>query len=296
MKRLHPALLLLALVLVFFAGDRLIALGLKKLFFGSQFRYACLYRGGMHNDIVILGNSRGKAYYVPYMEEKLGVKCFNLAYDAMDTSMSAMLFTDYLQHNAPPKLLVVELVGMQVDSEQHEGSIKVFFGVSERFRRHIRAATPVSGALCDAVHVYRYNSEFFLRALSTRQSDQGWVNTAVITQAIVDEMKTGLTMQDNPPPQANYAYLKEILDLAEQNHITVRLVLNPFLPEFVGNATLLPYRQLIYEHTGLDVPVWDYRLALDDPALFADTRHINVAGSRALIDKQIADGFYNFEN
>lgn len=290
MKR--QAWMLIALVIVFMAADRVVSLGLHHLFYNSQFRFARLYDGGMDNDVVILGNSRGKAYYVPYMNEKLGVQCFNLSYDAIDAELSSLLFADYLDHNAAPKMVIVELNCLLGSTDTHEGSVKVFFSESERFRRFFAENERVKWWLCEAVHVYRYNSDFFLRALSTRNSDQGWVNGSTITQAILDEIANGHRLGDQAPPPERFASLKEILDIAAESGIEVRLVNNPFYPAYTEGSAFIPYEKLARELTGFDVKVWDYRDAFTDQHLFADGRHINVEGSKVLIDLQVADGFY----
>ncbi|MCD4829913.1 MAG: hypothetical protein K8R90_10835 [Candidatus Cloacimonetes bacterium] len=293
MKRL--IVILLVLLLVFFAGDRIISLGLHRMFYGSEFRFARLYRGGMTNEVIIMGNSRGKAYYTPYMEEKLGVSCFNLAYDAVDTKIAGILFADYLDHNAAPRLLIIEMKCLQGENKAHEGSMKVFIGSSERFSDFLRAKSFKEWVLCKMVHIYRYNSEFFLRAqiMSSRQADQSWVNSALITQAILDDISQGRRIQNPPPPRERYEELAEILRTASEHGVAVRLVLNPYLPQYVAGSTLLPYETYLRDYTGISEHVWDYRLAITDSSLFADGRHINVNGSRVLIDMQIADGFYD---
>jgi hypothetical protein len=104
--------------------------------------------------------------------------------------------------------------------------------------------------------------------------------------AMVDEMKTGLTKQDNPPPQANTPS-EEILDLRTKPHYLAAGA-EPLSAGVRGHATLLPYR---HHHTAhrLDVPVGQPSALMTQPAL--PHPPLQRGRSRALIDKQIADGF-----
>ena len=80
-----------AVIILFFVGDRLAGLILKKMVANSQFRYSKMYQGKAEGEILFMGNSRGLGFYQPYIEEVTGKKTFNLSYNALPLNLGRVL-------------------------------------------------------------------------------------------------------------------------------------------------------------------------------------------------------------
>jgi len=290
MKRLHPAIVLLLLVIVLYAGDRLIGRGLQSIFINCNFCYTELYKGNLQHDIVILGDSRGRAYHAPSLEQKLGVSCFNLSYNSMDAVLLDAFFCDYLDHNAPPKMLIVEVSCSGESIRQHLHSIKVLYSLSDRMRSILATNNKKEYNICALSNIYRYNSEFFMRAVMLFESDQGWMTNGVASPDVIQVILAVKDRQMNQPVDREREALLHIKQTAEEAGCTVTFVMNPYMPGYFPPGVTESYCAQLSNYIG---PIWNYSGALDDFSLFVDGYHINLTGSRVLIDKQMADGFYD---
>ena len=60
---------ILAIIALFFIGDRVGGYIVKQVVLKSQFRYSRMYKGEAKADILLVGNSRGLSFFQPTIEE-----------------------------------------------------------------------------------------------------------------------------------------------------------------------------------------------------------------------------------
>jgi hypothetical protein len=97
-----------ALVLVLAFGlDRLICRGLLKM---DDYRfqdYSAMLRGGMDNDILIMGNSRGKSHFDTHVIDSVsGKQSFNLGIGGYPVNAQLLKYRLYRAHNRKPALII----------------------------------------------------------------------------------------------------------------------------------------------------------------------------------------------
>ena len=97
-----------ALVLVLAFGlDRLICRGLLKM---DDYRfqdYGAMLRGGMDNDILIMGNSRGKSHFDTHVIDSIsGKQSFNLGIGGYPVNAQLLKYRLYRAHNRKPALII----------------------------------------------------------------------------------------------------------------------------------------------------------------------------------------------
>ena len=156
---------IIAIIILFFAGDRLAGYILREMVSSSQFRYSKIYRGDANCDILFMGNSRGLGFYQPYIEEVTGKETFNLSYNALPMNLGRALFEDYLTHNKKPEILVIDVtMTNRIDTTLISG-FNVYAPYSEKvgaiIKDHIRNIY-YGGKLS---HLFLHNSEIFQRAM-----------------------------------------------------------------------------------------------------------------------------------
>ncbi|MEM8600586.1 MAG: hypothetical protein AAGF99_11755 [Bacteroidota bacterium] len=288
MKRL---VWIVALVGVVVLGDRFGGLLLERLLLSSEFRYSQLYEGGLDPEVVVLGNSRGvNSFYVPAMETTLDAPSYNLSYNGLSARMLEALFLDYLEHNATPRLLIVEVTALSGDDSQ-ASNFRPYMPLSGRLGALIRADDVRQAGACQAVRLYCYNSELFLRALAyLNADDQNWINRYTISDQIIAGVADLEPQRIRLRPR-NLEALQRLVEAAEAEGVTVRLVVGPYLQQY---AALLENRAAFVEEieTTTGLRVWDYADAIAEPTAFADRVHLNRQGTDVLLEAMIEDGFF----
>ncbi|MBK8194740.1 MAG: hypothetical protein IPK76_16540 [Lewinellaceae bacterium] len=90
-------------LMLLLAGDRLGGVLLQRQADASLFRYSRLYRGEAGADLLFVGNSRGLTFYQPFIEEKTGLRTFNMSYNGLPADLARVLVQDYLDRYPAPK-------------------------------------------------------------------------------------------------------------------------------------------------------------------------------------------------
>ena len=126
-KFLLKSLAFAILVFVLALGlDRLICRGLLKM---DDYRfqdYRAMLEGGMDNDILILGNSRGKSHFDTRVIDSLSQKhSFNIGIGGYPINAQLLKYQLYREHNRKPELIIqnVDYATIRVMSDirsQHE--------------------------------------------------------------------------------------------------------------------------------------------------------------------------------
>jgi hypothetical protein len=104
----------LALVLAF-GLDRLICYGLLKM---DDYRfqdYSVMLQGGMDNDILIMGNSRGKSHFDTRAIDSLShMQSFNLGIGGYPINAQLLKYQLYREHNRKPVLIIQNIDYMTI--------------------------------------------------------------------------------------------------------------------------------------------------------------------------------------
>jgi hypothetical protein len=296
-RKVAPKLLwLLFIVALFFVGDRLAGNVLQRLLLNSQFRYATLYQGEATNDILVLGNSRGvNGFYQPDIEKATGKRVLNLSYNALSSGMAKVLLEDYLEHNAAPHLLLLEvsfLAEPEPLTQLTLDNFKPFSLLSPRLQALQQTVDPNSRFFCRLSHLYCFNSEMYLRALYyLNKSDQNWINRYKISQEVIESIGE-VQPFDLPLPEVQLTTLQALLEVADNHNIVVKLVMSPYFPAYSERIeNMQTWLGTLTRSTGL--PVLDYSQAVTDSNGFSDRLHLNPEGSLVLLQQMMKDGVFN---
>jgi hypothetical protein len=282
---------LLILAGIFFAGDRFLAWGFGRLILSSKARYSVLYGSRERADLVVLGNSRGvNGFYAPSIERSTHLHTVNLSYNGLSMVLSEALLRDWVDRHGKPEILILEITNLADDSDVIEG-LAPYWCFSERLGSIADAEKPFTRRVLLLSHLFAYNGEMFLRILSSLyRSDQDWINHYAITPAIIKKTKE-LEQIDFRTSKENLAALCRLVTFAKENGIQVRLVVTPYLPDYMVHVR--NYSQWIAhieQTTGLRV--WDFAGADTNVNHFADRLHLNDSGAVPLITKMKTDGVF----
>ena len=278
-------------IALLFTGDRIAGFLLRKQAGESQFRYARLYRGGAVADILLLGNSRGLAFYQPYIEEITGKTTFNLSYNGLPMDAAKCLALDYfkeskLDNPSESQILVIDITLCDRENDELLAGFLTFSNRSEHLDSLIHSKLPKVWWGGQVSWLFRYNNEIFQRALFHKnKSDKDWLLDRQIPKALADDVsKQSYELEIHP---YLIHQLKETVEAAQALGIRVELVIGPYFPNFqVKNLDTL--KASVENATGLTVR--DYHSALSDPTDFGDFMHPNKKGSMKYMDLLKRDG------
>lgn len=284
------------LVLVL-ALDRVGAMVLESVVLRSQNRFSRMYHDTIPSGIVVLGNSRGvNTLYAPDLSERIGIPAFNLSYNGMPTTMAEAVFLDYLEKQEAPRLLVLEVSNLRVGADM-VNDFKVYSAISPRVYALLEKEYPEVAIATKVTNLYRFNSEYFLRTLYWfNKSDQTWANRYTISDTLLANVFGDPAEKTDPIPivDDNVEALRGILAVARERQIEVRLLIAPYLPAYVEGLEDFPtWKANIQALVGAQYKIWDYSSAIRENKYFADRRHLNLEGTRVLLDKMMKDGFYD---
>jgi hypothetical protein len=113
------------------ALDFLLCKGLLKM---DDYRfqdYAAILKGGMENDILIMGNSRGKSHFNPHIIDSLSHKSsFSIGIGGYPINAQVMKYHLYREHNRKPRLIIQNVDYMTVNTIEdirHQHQSEQFF-------------------------------------------------------------------------------------------------------------------------------------------------------------------------
>lgn len=281
-KKSAAWLALLAIIVI--AGDRLGAFVCGRVLVASQFRFSRIYRGGTKADVIVIGDSRGvHSFYAPSIEKLTGRPALNLSFNAMSMPIAEALLSNFLEHNPPPRVVLIEPSCVVVDHGLVT-ELGTYSKLSQRLAALYAHDHPQAAAWSSAFHLLAYDSEFFLRALLyLRRNDQDWINRNVIPP----ELRAPHVRWRPNGPRENYEALARLVHMLRARGIEVKLVIAPY-----HRASGVDPSDLVRDLTQ-SVPgarLWNYAEAIEDSRYFSDTVHMNLDGSEALLDMLCRDG------
>ena len=290
---------LLAVAVVFHIVDRVSGTVLERLLIQSELRFSKAYRGGLDAEILLLGNSRAvNAFYAPKISEATGKSVFHLGYNGMSMEVAEALYEDFVVRNEVPRLLVIEITNLG-DSNQLVRDLKPYIGSSKRLTELLKGEDPVIYGATRLSHLFRYNSELYLRALFyLRRNDQSWINNrSLASEAIVSMVPDARQQESNMlrMDRENGAALLRLLQRCAVHGTNVSLVISPYLPNYIdGLENFDTWLSNLEASLPENAQLFNFSRALLEPEHFADQLHANRAGSIKLFDTMEAAGVFDF--
>lgn len=284
---------IILLLLIFFLGDRWMAVVLDQALLNSNFRYSMMYAGRADADVIVLGNSRAvNSFYAPELSKRLNCRCLNLAYNGMSPDVALALFEDYLERHKAPKLFLLE--GTCVDNDSIcVVNLKPFWRHSSRLTAIAARVAPKSVVASRLSRLFDFNCELFFRALSYRRcNDQSWINRYCIDDDLIRYTETMPSIDMKPITPEELGSLRALSDVAIEHGIEMRIVIAPYLPAY--RAKLKNFSQWKAELQAAlpQVQIVDLSGELTDAASFADRLHTNFRGSGAILDALQRQGLF----
>ena len=283
------ALSVLFVIVLAFAGDRLVSMLLDTLSLNSNFRYSRVYNGTGQADVMLIGNSRGHAFHQPTIRELTGMTTLNLSYNALPVPIARALVEDYYDLYAAPKKIVVEVSMLNKTEVNVINAFKVYRGNSQLIAGVIAEASPKTSGACAISHLYCFNTEVFHRALYyLKKKDDDWILTKTINAGLI------AGSQDIEPitfevTQERIRDLKALILKAREHNTEVELVLAPYYPGYRSKITNLDsFLHKVQKETG--VRVRDYSGLMTEDQYFSDYLHLNKRGGIEFMRKLKEDG------
>ncbi|HTO07888.1 MAG TPA: hypothetical protein VMR86_12625 [Myxococcota bacterium] len=277
------------------AGDRALSALFDSQLLRSQFRFSVAARGGQPANLLVLGDSRGvNGLYAPELERLTGMHVLNLAYNGMSTLVAEAVLRDYLQRNETPRAVLLEVTNVQ-DAHTLLNGLMCYWRQGPALAALAREWSPLNARAVSAFHLYAYNGEIPMRVLFYRnRSDQDWINRYRISPAVIEDARQASDFEFATRDE-NLAALGRMTTLARERGIALRLVVVPYLPEFVAHARNWDgWIQRIQAAAGGE-RIWDYGHAVTDHAHFADRLHLNEVGGVPFAELLARDGFLAFD-
>lgn len=296
LRFLKNALLLLVLL---FAADRLIGMGLERLFYKQQHgddANTMYVLGEAKEDILIFGSSRASHHYQSTLiAQQTGMSCFNAGRDEMTiTYMNALLPEIYKRYT--PKLLVLEIVPTELSAGPDNAVVyQRISTVLLPFAHRYPTVKPTVALVGDtelwklrASHIYPYNSLIGSMVQNTYTqlghfSEKGYeplyasIDSANYTKPMWGDF-TARTGVDS----LQQATLQAIINTTKAHGSRLVVVISPFyFPHtLAGNDSYDHIKKLTAAN---NIPFYDFSADSSfvlHPQLFKDDVHLNDSGAR----------------
>ncbi|HQU09331.1 MAG TPA: hypothetical protein PLV25_05155, partial [Opitutales bacterium] len=279
--------------------DRGLSFMCKSIVDHSHNRFSGLYQGGMPQQILVLGNSRGvMLVYPPDFKKVVSAPVFNLSYNGLNIQIMEAFLDDYLDFNEAPLGILIELSGLNAKDNAVLHELKPFATYSERLQLLFKKHCPTSLRAMRLFNLYSYNCESFLRSLYFFDRSKNDQTDWCVRDSINPEFLKNYTLDPRacetlrPVCEENLAALGRILATCKARNIPVALIVAPYLPHYIERLQE-PFEQWLRQvqaYVGDSYPIHDYSGAIFDISCFQDNLHMNVAGSRKLLEQLLANG------
>lgn len=288
-----------ALVVLAFVGDRILAAGCRHLLLDSQQRFSVMYRGGVPpGSVLVVGDSRGvNSVYAPAASAVAGRLVFNLSYNGMSTEVAEAVVSDCLDLNPRPALVVIEVTSL-AQTPDLINEMKSYAGASPRLSRLLARVAPEAAAAMHVTHLFRYDTEMFLRSLYyLDRSDQDWINRYTISAGTRALARTEPEWSLRATP-TNLRSLGRMTAQLRARGIPYRLFVGPYLPAHAkhwANAdSFVRTVEGVVDHRDT---VWNYSGAVPETSAsgvsFSDRLHLNITGGLELLRQLQHDCFFD---
>lgn len=286
MRTLRPLRYLVVFACLFLLGDRVFSAALGHLVSRSEFRFSRLYRGGLDYDVLVLGDSRAvHSVFAPDMSERLCRTVLNLGYNGMSAEIAEAILRDYLDANAPPKAVLIEVSNVLQDNDLLQ-DLRLYARSPSHLASLMRQEDPWTARWIAVSHLYAFNNEMMLRALYyLGHGDQDWIlgSDNQMSAAFLANLRPELFPTPRSRP-AEVAALKRIIGELRARHIEPVLFIAPYYPAYRKfEPDFVAWERGLQRDVGEDNPIMDLSQSVRAAAAFADILHVNFTGSRSIL-------------
>jgi hypothetical protein len=276
-------------LLVAFAGDRVISHFLGQANLKSNFRYSRVYNTTGQADILLIGNSRGHVFYQPAIRELTQQSTLNLSYNALPVSIARALVEDYFDLYNAPKKIIVEVSMLNKTETNVINAFKVYQNHSQRIAGVISETSPKTSGACAISNLYSFNTEVFHRSLYyMKKNDDDWILTKKINAGLIEGSVNMEPIQFDVTKE-RFDNLRALIKRAKEHGTEVQLVVAPYYPNYRKNiSNLSEFISAVEKQTGLKVR--DYSGFITEDKYFSDYLHLNKNGSIEFMNKLKQDG------
>jgi len=281
--------IILAVIIAFFLLDNTLGFMLQELSKKSSFRYAKLYTEPINADVVFVGNSIAvNAFHSPSFNKITGLKSFNLSFNGLTFPIINILISDYLQHNAKPKVVYIEISGLSNKPSDMLSNFKQYIPYSELFSARIKDIYPSIYYTSLASKSFAYNSEFSLRTLYyLLKDDQEWINMGSISKSsykLLDfDTRHELLLREMTNLEINQ--FSDMVKTLSSQGVRVVPVMAPVIDKYYDKEEVHKYISNFERDTGSKVI--NLSDSVSDVEMFSDSIHTNIKGATLIMKKLI---------
>ena len=264
--------------------DRALASWLGETLRHSTDRFMTVYQEGPPADVVILGNSRADNHFpVAEIQNLTCWKALNLGMGGGPTTVSDLLWQDYVERHGAPRLLLLEPTGV-VDDPNALADVPLLAYYSDRVDQFIRRVDSTMWASNRLFNTLIFNNNQTIRLALERMHPTG---DRTLSGSMSPHLKDQIVRAPTEVMegfQANWDAMDRIIETARSHGTKVAVVITPYFPAYIEKLTNFEaFFDDLKRRLPADVPVIDARHAVTEEELFVDALHINQDGVRAML-------------
>jgi hypothetical protein len=227
-----PLIYLLAVLLAFLVGDRLLSYAGHTLARQSNMPLAELYSNRGAGDILILGNSRAVRHFdARALTVATGLNVKNYALLGASAELMEVLLADYIGRYGAPRMIILEISCLSYGPGQ-EVAQRLYRRDSLGLDRLLHTADPTLHYASRAISLLDLNSDTFLNTLHKIVAPYpSTLLPGQIEQGAATRAAAGIALPYFSILPANAIALQRISELARKNNIALLPMLTPVLPE-----------------------------------------------------------------
>ena len=275
-------------LIVLFAGDRLLALGLDQAIHHSSLPYAKLYSGRGKADVLVLGNSRAFRHFdEKQLSRDLQLRVSNLA--LLGSSMEIMngILNDYISRYGPPKALIIEASCMSADNEQIR-NMRVFARHSQNLQNILKGVSPVLYYAGNVSNLFNFNGSMILNVFHKMVSP--YSQQLLVGSASFDSARQG-TRPYFFSRDSNSIALQKIVGTVSKYGIHTEVIISPVIGKLLTQDHqhknwLSSIANIVADHGH----VTSYASMVLPRNAFYDPVHLNRAGAKLFFNTLLEEG------
>ena len=290
----------IALVLLYLGAlvmDVIISKGLLKM---EDYRfqdYAAMLDGGMGHEILIMGNSRGKSHFDPYIiDSLLNVSSFCIGVGGYPINVQRLKYDLYCEHNSKPSVILQNIDPMsmnQIHDVRHQHQSEQFFPLvyDRLMRKELRDVGYTWKELyVPMLRYYGYQMVIkngLLEALTPKHyvSNPAYKGHRAERGAWDGTELAKIKEQEIPLDEYAKKQFEEYLSECRKDSIKVILVFSPLYIEALNTITNLDDAKAYFKETAerFDFPYLDYTEdpISQDTTNFCVSVHLNPTATQA---------------
>ncbi|MFN8260253.1 MAG: hypothetical protein U0X41_04850 [Chitinophagales bacterium] len=285
--------------------------GLKRsVEYGSNYsEWDSIYKGGIDAEVLIMGSSRAKILVNPQViTDSFAKSCYNIGIDGHKFLTQYYRFLLYLQHNKPPKSILLSLDIFSLIHTKDFYAYEQFIPyMNDTMIRNIVLSSDVFSWKDIYIPMVKYTHRkdmildgtlaYFRPTQIKNDNKRGFISidkswdTAFVRKALGLMYADGFTAKIDS--QTNRLFLR-FIDYCHANDIRLIFV---YPPEFKENLGLCPNRKMVMNYYDSlsavkKVPYFNYMAfpsIYADTSLFFDSQHMNTKGVKIFNEQLVKD-------